>query len=320
MTDGILIVDDDRNILEAVERLFRRDPGLAVFRASSAVEGMEIVKTNAIAVIISDNLMPGKSGVEFLEWAKTASPDSMRILLTGSADLRVAINSINRGEVFRFITKPWDRNEFRTIVFSALDRHRVIACLKTGDETKLLSLVRAIELKDPYIKGHSERVARYALQIADALRLTESEKQNIKSGSLLHDCGKIGIPEAILNQPSLLDAQQREIVQQHALWSGEVARTAGLPAMVVNIALHHHERFDGKGYPSGLAGLQIPRAARIVALADVYDALTSDRPYRKCLTHAKVIEYLRDEKSLSFDPELTDVFITTLENGGEKSE
>jgi putative nucleotidyltransferase with HDIG domain len=314
MPDCVLIVDDDRNILAAAKRLFLRDSEISVLMASSAGEAMTIVEGNTIPVIISDNFMPEKTGIEFLEWAKVASPDSVRILLTGSADFQVAINSINPGEVYRFITKPWNRNEFRTVVFDALDRHKVVKCLKTGDEAKLFSLVRTIELKDPYTRGHSERVARYALQIADGLHLPESEKINIRCGSLLHDCGKIGVPEAILNQPAALDGRQREMIQRHAQWSGEVARTAGLPTMVINIALHHHERYDGKGYPLGLSGLDIPKEARIVALADVYDALTSDRPYRKSLPHAKAIDHLRNEKNGSFDPALTDLFITTLEN------
>jgi response regulator RpfG family c-di-GMP phosphodiesterase len=315
MMDKILCVDDDPNILAAAERLFRRDHEIAVLTASSAAEAMKIVKENVVPVIISDNFMPETTGIEFLEWAKTFSPESVRILITGSADLQVAIHSINRGEVFRLITKPWDGKEFRTIVFDALDRHKVIACLKTGDEAKLLSLVRTIELKDPYIGGHSERVARYALQIADALQLPAGEKRDIKFGSLLHDCGKIGIPRAILNQPAPLDGPQRELIRQHVRWSGEVVKTAGLSAVVINIALYHHERFDGTGYPLGLSGLDIPREARIVALADVYDALTSDRPYRKSLSHAKVIEYLRDERGRCFDPALTNVFITTWGNG-----
>ncbi len=155
-------------------------------------------------------------------------------------------------------------------------------------------------------------MATYALQIADALHLPEDEKKNIKYGSLLHDCGKIGIPEAILNQPARLNVEQREMIKQHSRWSGEVATTAGLPAMVINIALYHHERYDGKGYPIGLAGSHIPREARIVALADVFDALTSDRPYRKSLSCGQAVEYLQSEKCKAFDPALTDIFIMTL--------
>ncbi len=145
MADCILIVDDDPNILAAAKRLFHHDAGIYLLAASGAAEAMEIVKRDSPPVIISDNFMPEMTGIEFFEWAKTASPDSVRILLTGNADLRVAMNAINRGEVFRFITKPWDSNELRTIVSDALDRYKVIACLKTGDEGKLLSLVQTIE-------------------------------------------------------------------------------------------------------------------------------------------------------------------------------
>lgn len=311
--DCILIVDDEQNILNAVKRLFIADP-LTVLTALTAAEGMEMIKLQAVSVIVSDNMMPGMNGIEFLEWAKNYSPDSMRILMTGYADLHAAINAINRGGVLRFITKPWNDTELRQVVLDSIDKFKIASSIKSADEAKLLSLAQTIELKDPYTKGHCERVALYALKLADALALSEDMKKNIKYGCWLHDCGKIGVPEGILNKPGILDAEQFEMIKQHSRWGAEVVRTAQLPEPVVNIALYHHERFNGEGYPAGLRGTDIPLEARIVAIADTYDAMTSDRPYRNKLPHEEAIKALRQGKATAFDPELVDLFLNNFAN------
>ena len=139
-------------------------------------------------------------------------------------------------------------------------------------------------------------------------------KKNIKYGCWLHDCGKIGVPDGILNKPGILDAEQFEMIKQHSRWGAEVVRTAQLTEPVVNIALYHHERFNGKGYPVGLRGTDIPLEARIVAIADTYDAMTSDRPYRNKLPHEEAIEALRQGKATAFDPELVDLFLNNSAN------
>ncbi len=312
MKEQVLFVDDDGLILQAMKRAFRQDVDLAVLTASNAREAMQIIRETEIPVIVSDQDMPGMSGIEFLEWAKRARPDSIRILLTGFADFGVAINSINRCEVYRFIAKPWNTKELRATVREALQKYRVIACLKSGHESKLLSLVRTIELKDPYTRGHSERVAEYSIQLADAMGLSPEEKSNLRFGGFIHDIGKIGISETILNKREALTTEEREIIKQHSRWSGEVAEMAGLHPGIVNVALYHHERFDGKGYPGGLAGNEIPVLARIASIADVYDAMALDRPYRKGMDHAALLEYLKSERHQAFDPEIADLFIAEM--------
>ena len=309
--DFVLFVDDEQNILNAVKRLFISDP-VNVLTATTAREGMELLKSNTVSVIVSDNMMPGMNGIDFLTWTKTVTPDSVRILMTGCADLHAAIEAINRGEVFRFVTKPWDDKELRQIVLDSIARYGIVTSVKSADEAKLLSLAQTIELKDHYTKGHCERVAKYALMLADAMDLPADMKKNIKYGSWLHDCGKIGVPEMILNKPGPLDADQFEVVKKHSLWGADVARKAQLPEPVVNIALYHHERFDGKGYPNGLKGTDIPLEARIVSIADAFDAMTSDRPYRKKLSAKEAMYALKESESASFDPNLVDVFIGVL--------
>ena len=311
MEDFVLFVDDEQNILNAVKRLFISDP-VTVLTATTAIEGMELMKSNTVSVIVSDNIMPGMNGIDFLMWTKTVSPDSVRILMTGYADLRAAIEAINRGEIFRFVTKPWDDMELRRTVLDSIDKYKVVSSLKSADEAKLLSLAQTIELKDPYTRGHCERVARYTQLLTDAMDLPDDMKKNIKYGSWLHDCGKIGVPETILNKPGALDAEQFDVIKKHSRWGADVARAAQLPEPVVNIALYHHERFDGKGYPNGLKGADIPLEARIVAIADAFDAMTSDRPYRKKLSAKEALYVLKEGESASFDPDLVDIFISVL--------
>lgn len=308
MTDAILFVDDEINVLNSLRRLFI-DSDLKIMTAMNAFEGMDILKNNNISVIVSDNRMPGMTGIELLQNAKEVSPDSVRILITAYADIKSAIDAINKGEVYKFITKPWNDHDLKEIVFNAVHRHDVIKSFRRADEATLLSLAQTIELKDPYTKGHCDRVANYAVKIAEALGLSREEQKNIRYGSWLHDCGKIGVPEAILNHNGPLSPEQMEVVKNHSRWGADVARLAQLPDAVINIILYHHERYDGKGYPLGLKGNDIPIEARIVTVADTYDALTSDRPYRNKISHEKAIEFLISFKEQFFDPEIVDVFI-----------
>lgn len=173
----------------------------------------------------------------------------------------------------------------------------------------MLSLAQTIESKDPYTLGHCESVARYALMIADALRLSDEIKKDIRYGSWLHDCGKIGVPENILNKNGPLNECEFEIIKNHPRWGADVAVQASMSENIVKIIFHHHERYDGRGYPSGLQEHAIPYVARIVTIADVFDALTSDRPYRKGFDAEKAVKIIRMMGGNVFDPGILDVFL-----------
>jgi putative nucleotidyltransferase with HDIG domain len=227
-------------------------------------------------------------------------------------DFQVAVDAINTGEVFRFILKPWKRDDLIQTIEEAIIHYQMSVALKKADEATLISLAQTIELKDPYTKGHCDNVGRYALLIADKLGLTEDKKQEIKYGSWLHDCGKIGVPEAILNYPGKLNEQEMKIIKKHPEWGADVARRAQLSNTIVNIILHHHEAYDGSGYPYGLKGELIPLEARIVSLADVYDALTSDRPYRKAHSLEQAIEIMASMTGKAFDPNIAETFLSML--------
>jgi HD-GYP domain-containing protein (c-di-GMP phosphodiesterase class II) len=199
------------------------------------------------------------------------------------------------------------------MIDEALMRYRLIKSLGCAVESVILSLAQTVELKDPYTRGHCDRVARYAVALAQVAGLSDGMINHIKHGSWLHDCGKIGVPEAVLNFPGRLTEEEFETVMQHPRWGSEVARQARMPDTVINIILHHHERFAGKGYPSGLIGEHIPIEARIVSIADVFDALYSDRPYRKAFDFDRTIEIMHEITETHFDPQLMELFLPIVE-------
>ncbi len=315
MTEHILFVDDESYILDIAEAMFEQQ-GISILTASNGQDAIEKVRNYEVAVIVSDHHMPGMMGLELLPRIKTISPDTVKILMTGFADLETAIEAINRVEVFRFIVKPWENTQLVELVMDAMKRYRLIKSIVKGDEATMLSLVRALELKDSYTKGHSERVAQYALAVAQEMKLSEKRIKAIQYGSWLHDCGKIGVSENILNNEGPLDDAETHIVRNHPMWGADVARKARLAETIVNIVLYHHERFDGKGYPSGLIGAEIPLEARIVAVADIYDALTTERPYRKAYDKDRALQMLISMKNNVLDPDLVDLFSRIIEPDG----
>ncbi|MEW6719216.1 MAG: HD domain-containing phosphohydrolase [Thermodesulfobacteriota bacterium] len=308
MGEPVLLVDDEANILKALRRVLT-EMDLEVLEAERGEDALRLLEEHDVAVIVSDNMMPGMRGIELLSRAKELRPDAARILMTGYADLRTAVEAINRGEVFRFLVKPWSNEEFLQAMDAGLLRFRTVRSLQAGDAATLRTIAQMIELKDHYTRGHCDRVAFFAQSIGKALGLGEAVLKEIEQGSWLHDCGKIGVPEAILNFEGPLGGEEKAVVRQHPFWGAEVARQAGLPRAVTDIVLHHHERWDGKGYPMGLAGERIPLEARIVAVADTYDALISDRPYRKGVPADTARKILEEVAGAQLDPRLVALFL-----------
>ncbi|RJQ21737.1 MAG: response regulator [Nitrospiraceae bacterium] len=317
-SDTVLFVDDEEYILNAICRIFD-DNCIRVLKADNASDALDLFKKEEIAVVISDNQMPGMKGIDFLAQVKTISPDTLKILMTAYVDITVAVDAINKGEVFRFITKPWDDNALIQTVEDAVERYRIIQSLKKNDEGTLLSLAQTIELKDPYTRGHCERVAQYSLLMGEAMGLSEEAGRDLRYGSWLHDCGKIGVPESILNKNGPLDPEEFEIIKNHPRWGADVVGHAKLPDTVIKIILHHHEKYDGSGYPAGLKGTDIPLEARIVTVADVFDALTSDRPYRKGYTREKAVGIISSMRSTILDAGIVDIFLHLLKDQKELS-
>ncbi len=306
-----MFVDDQKTILSLVSRVFR-DSGMDILTAQSSREALDIFAGQEIAVLVSDNIMPEMGGLELLSHVKKMSPETVKIMMTAYADLPTTLAAINNSEVFRFITKPWKNEEIIKAVNDGLRRFRLLQSMKKEDEFVLHSLAQTIELKDPRTRGHCDRVATHALRIAGQLGMPDEMKREIKYGSWLHDCGKIGVPEAILNANRSLTVEEFTIVKKHPIWGADVARKANLSMVVQNIVLYHHERFDGSGYTASLQGTEIPYEARIVAVADVFDALSTERPYREACSTEKTLEIMDEVTGNYLDPAIVEIFLAGL--------
>jgi len=304
----IMFVDDEAGIRNSLKRLFADSPH-TVLLAASAAEALELLRSNACAVIVSDNQMPGESGIEFLCKARQLAPDTVRVMMTAYADLGTALNAINQCEAYRFVVKPWDNQELVELVNNCVLRFELLNSLRLNDEAIYRSLSQAIELKDHYTRGHCDRVVKFSLALGKRMGLSTDSLIHLEHGAMLHDCGKIGVPESTLNFPGKLDSDQMNVIRKHPDWGGEVARAAGMHQTAVNIILYHHEHYNGKGYPTGLAGEDIPLEARIVAVADVYDALASDRPYRKALPPDVALREFLAMSGTVLDPSIVENFL-----------
>jgi putative two-component system response regulator len=311
--ETVLFVDDEKSYLAYTSGIFE-NRGLNILTASSAVEALKIVEEHSVAVVVSDNEMPGMRGIELLSRIKEISPHTVKIMMTGSADLATTLAAINSGEVFRFVLKPWKKADMLHAVKDGLRRYRVLQSIKREDEFILHSLAQTIELKDASTKGHCDRVATLALLLAQAMGVSEESQQEIRYGSWLHDCGKIGVPEAILNAPRALTEEEFHIIMKHPEWGADVVRKANLSQTVQEIVLFHHERYDGKGYPFGVDGNSIPLEAQIVSAADICDALCMDRPYRKGFTPEQLMETLTGMRGQNLAAPLVDALLGIIES------
>jgi putative two-component system response regulator len=309
--ETILIVDDNRLTLDCLTSLLGNE-GVRLLTAMNATEAMTLIRSEDIAVVLSDNIMPGMSGLDFLSGLQVMSPHTVKILMSAYADLPTVLAAINRSEVFRYVLKPWKDEDMLKAVRDGLSRYRLVMSMLKEDEDVLRSLAQTIELKDPSTKGHCDRVAVYALMLAEALNLPKEMLREIKYGSWLHDCGKIGVAEVLLNRDRKLTKDEFEVMKMHAFWGADVAAKANLSQVARNIIHYHHERYDGTGYPKGLRGEEIPLEARIVAVADVYDALTNDRPYRQGYATDEAIRIMMQMRGGTFDPQIATLFFSLL--------
>ncbi|KAB0670516.1 response regulator [Oryzomonas sagensis] len=312
MQEVVLVVDDDKAILGYTAELLT-GIGANVLSCNSPDEALAIIREKPIAIVVSDYYMPGMTGLELFSRMREFSHSIVKILMTSKADLAMAVGAINSGEVFRFLSKPWQDAEMVAAVRDGIRRYRMMLASSEDMEFLLHALGQTIELKDPLTKGHCERVATYAEIIARRMGLDMEAKHDLKVGSWLHDCGKIGVPEAILNAERGLTDGEMEVIRKHPLWGATVAEAANMPAVVVNIILHHHEHYNGRGYPMGLATDAIPLEARIVAAADVYDALRSSRPYRPGFSYSDTRGIMASMSGNQLDPAILETLFEGLE-------
>jgi response regulator RpfG family c-di-GMP phosphodiesterase/HD-like signal output (HDOD) protein len=316
----IMIVDDEPANLRLLERLFRRDYQVIV--AASGQEALQLLEQHDVALLVTDQRMPGMTGIELLKRTAEFRPHMVRIILTGYTDIGALVEAINCGQVYKYVTKPWNNDQLRLTVARAVEhyeqtrsRHelelanrRLSARLQKMTRAVVRSITDALEAKDEHLYGHARRVGGYSVAMGRRLRLDAAALEQLSLAAALHDIGKIATPDAVLLKPGPLTEEERACVRLHPERGARML--AGVPEMedVAAAIRHHHERWDGAGYPAGLAGEQIPLASRIICLTDAYDAMTSPRPFRGALDHDAAIARLREEAGRQFDPEVVRAF------------
>ena len=316
----ILVVDDEVHIRKSLSRLFRMH-GFLVLLADSAPRALELLAAHPVDIVVSDYWMPEMSGLDLMIQIKKEYPEVIRILLTAHSEKGVLVQAINQGEIYRFFDKPWDDEALLTSVSEAVSskKSRVResdlfrTALRQSNIETVMAIAEAVELKDPYTKGHCTRVREFSVRLGHALGIPLEWMPHLIYGALLHDCGKIGIEESILLKPGRLSEDQKKIIQHHSVLGFELMNSVSHLKTASLFVRQHHERWDGKGYPDGLRKEQSHICSRIIAIADAYDAMTSDRPYRKGLPVSKAREVLLDNRGTQFDPELVNVFVSLLD-------
>jgi len=328
----ILIVDDDASVRDVISVLLQEE-GYECRTASSAEAALEIAAAEAPPLVISDMKMPGRDGIWLLEAFRERYPETAVIMLTGYGDTEAAVDCLRRGAV-DYLLKPPKLTDLIRAIERALAKRRIELARKryqkklerkvrdrTGElrtalrniqgtyQTTLLALVRALDAREHETSDHSQRVVKYTEHIAERLSLRGPELEEIGRGALLHDIGKIGVPDAVLLKPAKLTPEEWKEMRRHPDIGYDMIRSIEFLNTPAAIVLSHQERFDGRGYPRGLRGEEIHIGARIFAVADTLDAMTSDRPYRKGTTFENAVDEIQRCAGSQFDPEVVRAFL-----------
>lgn len=313
----ILAVDDEQNNLALIHRTLRNDYNILL--ASSGEEALEIVKEHGeeISLIVSDQKMPFMEGTELFKKVSDSYPDIIKILVTGYSNIDILVDAINECHLFQYVLKPFEPDQLCMIVESGIQKYELAASrvqiLQDLSELfykTIKSIAHALDAKDEYTHGHSMRVTLYSLALAKKLDLSDALLEEIETAGLLHDIGKIAIPEKILLKPGKLTPEEYEIIKTHPELGEQFVGGIEKLKIISNWLKSHHEKYDGTGYPDGLKGDEIPISSRIISIADTYDAMTSDRSYRPAQTHESAIEEIKNCSGTQFDPHLADIFIS----------
>jgi response regulator RpfG family c-di-GMP phosphodiesterase len=330
----VLYVDDEPGLCRLFSRLFADDPGFQVSTLTSSTDAANLIRTQEFDVIVSDLMMPEIGGLDLLAAAKRQCPQARRLLVSAYADFGTALEAINRVGVDRLIVKPWVANDLHEAVRLAAEhaalkrengrvttelRRRTDELVRMNESLDALveertsnlldGLVSALDLRDSETQWHSRRVGRYARRLAAELGIRGRELDDVERGATLHDIGKIGVRDAVLLKPGPLDESEWAEMKRHPALGHEILKGIGFLARARLIPLHHQERFDGTGYPQGLAGDAICVGARVFSVVDTYDAITNDRPYRKCRTYEVAREEIVKCAGTQFDPEVVQAWL-----------
>lgn len=304
----ILVVDDDPTVGAALEHILQGE-GYHVARARDGRGALARVADQPPDLILLDLNMPQMGGFEVCQRIKGDPTTSLLpvVILTGESEFEARMRAWEVG-ADDFLSKPFQVVEVLARCRSLLRTKQLVDELDSA-QSVLFAFARTLEAKSRYTQGHSERVTALALTLADRIGLTGAEKETLRRGSLLHDIGKISTPDAILDKPAELTPEEYDVVKQHPAEGVRMVESLRSIRDVIPHIRWHHERMDGRGYPDGLFGGSIPVPVRVLSVADVYDALATDRPYRPALAPDECLSMLREDAAGGgLDPELVEVF------------
>jgi putative two-component system response regulator len=317
---SILVVDDEPSILSALECYIAK-LGCHVLVASDGFQALELFKVHRPPVVLTDLKMPGMGGDQLLQELRALDENVQVIIMTGFATIQSAVTTLKAG-AFDYITKPFRLELVARAIEKATEHLELIYYNRQLQENSLHvleAMVKTLEQRDYYTAGHSRRVTAFTDAMALALGLDSHQRHVIHLGSLIHDVGKIGIDDAILRKPGRLTQEEYEVIKSHPARGVNIVEPLNFLKETIPIIRHHHERFDGSGYPDGLTGDDIPLAARILTVADTYDAMTSSRAYRTALSRETTFQELRRCAGTQFDPMLVELFRQLPEDAGHVS-
>ncbi len=346
MPKTLLIVDDEPQVINSIVRVLRNE-NIHIITAGSGARAMEIIKRQAVGVVLSDQNMPLMDGIRFLEKVRDYDEDIVRILLTGYASVDSAIDAINRTQVFELLTKPWDNDALLRTLHRAfrhhyltkenkklekltLEQNRQLRQLNNSLEKRvaqrtqqlaravregILMLSLAAEARDDDTGNHVKRIQYLTEATCRKIGIPQKDSERIGFFSMMHDVGKIHIPDHILNKEGPLSEEERGIMKAHTVTGEKILGESAYYAIARQIARSHHEWIDGSGYPDGLKGSDIPLPARVVAVVDVFDALTHDRAYKKAWPKDAAIEELIKLSGKQFDTDIVNSFADMVSGG-----
>lgn len=326
----ILFVDDEPEITGILTDLFEGQYDCAT--AGSAEEALERLGQGEFELVISDITMPGLSGLEMIPEVKILAPNTVVVMISGMQTVESAIGALRHG-AFDYVMKPFDLRQVEAVVQRALEHQDLIVAkeryegqleqlveqrtteldktlnsLETAYRSTLKALTAALETRDQETHGHSERVVTYSLRLGREYGLDQSRMKALEFGSLLHDIGKIGVPDLILRKPAKLTEEEWVLMREHPAHGQQILRGITFLEGAARVVAQHHEKWDGSGYPAGLSGEDIDICARIFSVADAFDAMTSDRVYRKGKPYEAAARELDDWAGRQFDPQVVEAF------------
>jgi putative two-component system response regulator len=326
----ILIVDDEVEITEILADLLNEE--YDCIRAGSAEEALTRLHEGEFQLVISDITMPGMSGLDMIPHVKEFAPDTVVVMISGMQTVESAIGALRLG-AFDYLMKPFDLRQVEAVVKRALEHHDLVVAkqryenhleelveqrtieldkalnsLEGAYRSTLKALTAALETRDSETHGHSERVVTYSLRLGREYGLNSDEMKALEFGSLLHDIGKIGVPDSILRKPAKLTEEEWVRMREHPLHGQQILRGIEFLQGAARVVAQHHEKWDGTGYPLGLKKEDIDICARIFSVADAFDAITSDRVYRRGKSYEAAAQELDDWAGRQFDPKVVEAF------------